>query len=355
MGNFNTLINTVTIGASFMIGLLFLSAHFKNKKGNLFLGLFLWSLSYIQLSEIEGDNFLSKLETTFEIGLFILVFLFFYLIRTINKPFKKWYWLLFIPGILMNIVLFLNDNLSRDNDEMNIFKIFYLFDLVLVIYVFKILGNHKKKVNNYYSNIEQKTLTWLKSLIYFIILLHASFILENILPIENSNIILLFNSFPSLIIFTMVYWIGYNGFSQPEIFNDVVDITKDKIKEIKQEDTLAKSQKEYDYLKETIQEKRLYAKQNITLRDLALSLEMKENRISALIKLHSKTTFYHFINRFRVEEFKKSMKSTKSKQLSVFGLAQEVGFSSKSTFYSAFKAVEGMTPKQYEQTLKEFD
>ncbi|WP_299125353.1 AraC family transcriptional regulator [uncultured Tenacibaculum sp.] len=346
MGSFNTLLNTITIGASFMIGLLFLSAHFKNKKGNIFLGLFLWSLSYMQLSEIEGDNFLSKIETTFEVVLFILVFLFFYLIKTVNKPFKKWYWLLFVPGILMNVLL-LFGNYDKENNEMEVFKIFYVFNLALVIYVFKILKDHKKKVNNYYSNIEQKTLTWLKSLIYFILLLHATFILENLIPINNS--------IPSIIIFAMVYWIGYNGFSQPEILNDVVDITKDKVKEIKQEDTLVESQKEYDYLKDTIQEKRLYAKQNITLRDLALSLEMKENRISALIKLHSKTTFYHFINRFRVEEFKKSMKSTKSKQLSVFGLAQEVGFSSKSTFYSAFKAVEGMTPKQYEQALKEFD
>ncbi|KAB1158538.1 helix-turn-helix transcriptional regulator [Tenacibaculum aiptasiae] len=346
MGSFSTLINTITIGASFMIGLLFLSAHFKNKKGNIFLGLFLWSLSYMQLTEIEGDNFLSKLETTFEVVLFILVFLFLYLIKTVNKPFKKWYWLLFVPGILMNILL-LFGNYDKENNEMEVFKIFYVFNLALVIYVFKILKDHKKKVNNYYSNIEQKTLTWLKSLIYFILLLHATFILENLIPINNS--------IPSIIIFAMVYWIGYNGFSQPEILNDVVDITKDKVKEIKQEDTLVESQKEYDYLKETIQEKRLYAKQNITLRDLALSLEMKENRISTLIKLHSKTTFYHFINHFRVEEFKKSMKSTKSKQLSVFGLAQEVGFSSKSTFYSAFKAVEGMTPKQYEQTLKEFD
>ena len=352
MVSFNILINTVTVGASFMIGLLFLSAHFKNKRGNIYLGLFLWNLSYMQLSEIEGDNFLSTLEIPFESILFILVFLFFYLLKTINKPIKKWYWLLFIPGIVMNIVLITSTDTEGIRDRIGVLNIFYFFNLVLVLYVLKILRNHKKKVNNYYSNVEQKTLSWLKSLIYFIVLLHITFMLENLIEGESKVIEQLLNNIPAIIIFFMVYWIGYNGFSQPEIFKEKVDISKSEEQE---ETNLETTKQEYLYIKDTIEEKRLYAKQNITLRDLAVSLQMKEKKISTLIKLHSKTTFYHFINHFRVEEFKKSMKSTKSKQLSVFGMAQEVGFSSKSTFYSAFKAVEGMTPKEYEQTLKEFD
>ena len=71
-----------------------------------------------------------------------------------------------------------------------------------------------------------------------------------------------------------------------------------------------------------------------------------------MINEHSKTNFYQFINGFRVSEFKMLMQSPKAQQLSILGLAEEAGFSSKSTFYTAFKAVEGVTPKQYELSLK---
>ena len=58
------------------------------------------------------------------------------------------------------------------------------------------------------------------------------------------------------------------------------------------------------------------------------------------------------INNLRVNEFKMLIQSPKANQLSLLGLANEAGFSSKSTFYAAFKKLEGMTPKQYESSLK---
>ena len=54
----------------------------------------------------------------------------------------------------------------------------------------------------------------------------------------------------------------------------------------------------------------------------------------------------------RIEEFKKHLIEVEHQKLTLFGLAQEVGFSSKSTFYTSFKSIEGMTPKQYQSKLK---
>ena len=71
-----------------------------------------------------------------------------------------------------------------------------------------------------------------------------------------------------------------------------------------------------------------------------------------MINTHTQNNFYHFTNQFRVEEFKKLLLSTKAKQLSLLGLAEEAGFYSKSIFYTVFKDAEGITPKQYQNQLK---
>jgi AraC-like DNA-binding protein len=79
---------------------------------------------------------------------------------------------------------------------------------------------------------------------------------------------------------------------------------------------------------------------------------MKERVISILINDNTDTTFYHFINQLRIKEFKKHLIEDEHQKFTLFGLAQEVGFSSKSTFYTSFKSIEGMTPKQYQSKLK---
>ncbi|MDB2526762.1 helix-turn-helix domain-containing protein, partial [Mariniblastus sp.] len=65
-----------------------------------------------------------------------------------------------------------------------------------------------------------------------------------------------------------------------------------------------------------------------------------------------KMNFYQFINEFRIKKFKRLMETSKVQQFTLLGLAIESGFHSKSTFYAAFKKFEGMTPKQYEKSIK---
>lgn len=349
MIDYDIIVSVLIIGAAFMLGLLLFTAQLKNRRGNIFLGLFLWNLVYLELQTVVENYLELKLYFSFDGRQFILVFLFMYLITTINRPFKKWYLLLFVPGLFVNLVRFTS---SVNYDELDFhyldfFNLFYLIELFLIVYFFKILKKHKIKVNEFYSNMELKTLSWIKGLVFLVLLLHISFIVEGILLGGNQS-----TGVGATIIMIIIYWIGYNGFSQPEIFKGGFFYNKkEKGKAIVT--NVEVSHKEFDLLKERIIEERLYAKQKLTLRDLASSLNMKEKEISFLINQYSGTTFYHFINRFRVEEFKKVMKSSKFEQLSVFGLAQEVGFSSKSTFYAAFKAVEGKTPKQVQLSLKE--
>ncbi|MEM6318074.1 MAG: helix-turn-helix domain-containing protein [Bacteroidota bacterium] len=54
-----------------------------------------------------------------------------------------------------------------------------------------------------------------------------------------------------------------------------------------------------------------------------------------------------FINRYRVQEVQAKLVDSKFDHYTILGIAQEAGFNAKSTFYTAFKKVTGMTPSAY--------
>jgi AraC-like DNA-binding protein len=356
-----SVLSILIAATAFMLGLLFFTVQSKNKKANIFLGLFLWSITFELLNEIVPEYIETADNETFALAfdpfLFILLFLFFYLNTTINKTLSSWYYVLFIPGIIHNICINVEALEVITEGFDGVVLLFYFCEILLLAYVFKILKNHKKKIRNFYSEIESKSLSWLKSILLAILLFHLIMIVEGVVIVNEIDSLFLEEFFPhaaSILLLFTVYWIGYNGFSQPEIFKhslfqrehatqNVQNIAQISSKEL---------QEKYDEIISIIQQKKLYTNPKLNLNTLSIALNMKERELSKLINHCSDANFYHFINTFRVEEFKRLLQSPKAKQLSILGLSQEAGFSSKSTFYNTFKSYEGMTPKQYEMSIK---
>ena len=54
---------------------------------------------------------------------------------------------------------------------------------------------------------------------------------------------------------------------------------------------------------------------------------------------------------YRVEEFKRKLENEGAINYTLFGYAQECGFSSKSSFHEVFKKQTGQTPSQYQASL----
>ncbi len=55
----------------------------------------------------------------------------------------------------------------------------------------------------------------------------------------------------------------------------------------------------------------------------------------------------NYINSFQEEYAKELFASDKYKNLSIEGIGMEAGFHSKSTFYAAFRKIEGTTPAKH--------
>ena len=73
-------------------------------------------------------------------------------------------------------------------------------------------------------------------------------------------------------------------------------------------------------------------------------LNVRPRELSRLINQVDNNNFYHFINALRIQHFKALQADSANRHLSIVGLAREAGFKSKSTFYAAFKKLEGTTP-----------
>ncbi|UOY06781.1 AraC family transcriptional regulator [Muricauda sp. SCSIO 64092] len=96
-----------------------------------------------------------------------------------------------------------------------------------------------------------------------------------------------------------------------------------------------------------LQGQELYKDPNLTLAKLAGHLGWPINTLSTTINKTLKINFNDLINKNRIEAFKRLTLDPKSKKYSILGLGQEVGFSSKASFYRVFKKETGMTPSEY--------
>ena len=91
-----------------------------------------------------------------------------------------------------------------------------------------------------------------------------------------------------------------------------------------------------------------YRRKGITIYDIAKDLGIAPTMLSGVLNKHYNQRFNDYINAYRIEYVKKRLKSDKDwRKLSIEGLAEDAGFSSRSPFYTAFKKYTGLTPSLY--------
>lgn len=97
---------------------------------------------------------------------------------------------------------------------------------------------------------------------------------------------------------------------------------------------------------EYIERERVYTNQDLKMKDLADVLHLSAPKLSQVFNLYLKENYYEFINRYRLEEFKRLITAGEYKRYTITALSEECGFK-KSNFFSTFRKVEGMTPAEY--------
>ncbi len=99
-----------------------------------------------------------------------------------------------------------------------------------------------------------------------------------------------------------------------------------------------------------VEKKELYLDQQLNLQKLSIYTGLSRHEISELLNHHLGKSFNAFINHYRIEAAKSKLCDHQFDHLSIMGIAQESGFSSKSSFNLIFKRQTGLTPSEFKKS-----
>ena len=105
-------------------------------------------------------------------------------------------------------------------------------------------------------------------------------------------------------------------------------------------------------LKFIMENEQLYTDPDITLRDLSEKTGTSTHNISEVINTRLNQNYFDFINHYRVKRVKEDLIDKSKDHLTLFGIAIESGFNSKSGFNAIFKRYTGKTPSEYRKQVE---
>lgn len=284
---------------------------------------------------------------------------------TANIDWKKDYWHL-VPGglefIFFTVLCFFPKDLKIQLAENGwVDGIHLLSSAVLIltycVIIIRYIQKHKKRVDNFYSSPQDKTLKWVQWICYYVLftllIIPVGGFIES--PFMDKVIYPAFSAVNVIFIF----WVALNGFRQM-LLNLPIDTFEEELqvetfsKEIEVERLPTGETEEkvrhYEILLDFMNEEEPFKDPHLHLSDLAEQLQTSHRELSHLINEHAGVNFSQFINGYRVEASKKLMLDPSKNHLTLLGIAFEVGFNSKTNFYTSFKQITGMTPRQYKQS-----
>ncbi len=101
-------------------------------------------------------------------------------------------------------------------------------------------------------------------------------------------------------------------------------------------------------LERLFSEKEMFKDPNLTILKLAKKLGTNSKDLSQTINGHYGKSFRTLINEKRIELAKHLLINEKYKNYSMVGIAETVGYASKSSFYAHFKELTGVTPSNFQ-------
>ena len=94
-----------------------------------------------------------------------------------------------------------------------------------------------------------------------------------------------------------------------------------------------------------MEQEQLYLKSNLKVSDVAAMLDVSNGSVSECIKAAQGITFTQFVNGYRISHAQQLLLAQPDMKMSV--LCTEAGFSNETSFFRTFKAVTGLTPREW--------
>lgn len=345
-----------------------------NRRANRWLAIFLTSFSINiagtalhDLRVVLSAPQIGLVHTPFSLLLGVSAFFFTKNLTTKNYRMRWWDWLQLLPFVLGVLYLapfyglspaekraLLEQSYEQLPDSWALlFKLTVVVNAVYLAFTVALLFRHQRHIRQVFSNTEEKTLHWLVQFIVACVFTFSICVLLGLFDFHLADI------FSNLTFAGLVYVMGYRAIRQPEIFKtipeEVVRETHDSTLGLgkppgRYEKSGLSDQKAGELLirlEGLMSEEKLYLDPELTLPQLADRMSVTPHQLSQALNQHGKETFFDFVNRQRVEHFKRMAVDPANAHLSILALAFDSGFHSKASFNAVFKKMTGTTPSAF--------
>lgn len=304
----------------------------------------------------------------------------------------------FIPVILLYLYLIplfsltaeekalywtLSNNTETANTAYQIDPAILLVVIQLAVYIvlsIRMLVYYSARIKEKFSTVEIINLAWLQKLliaVFILWLMYAFvFIFSGFFGVYQQAFYFL-----HLLVASVIYVMGFKGLARPEVFtaletgpseedmapyiqpegetdSDEMESSENALKPQEgkyKKSALTDEQAELILSRLTglMEKEQPHLEMGLTLPELSDMLSVSSNHLSQVINERLNKSFFDFVNGYRIEEAKQLLISPASTHLSILGIGMDAGFSSKSSFYSAFKKMTGMTPSKFKAQYSE--
>ena len=267
--------------------------------------------------------------------------------------FKVFAYVLHEPFVLTNFLNF---------DSTLWFRLFFSLASVLSwvfynYYTARTLFRQRKRLVNELSNIESnKRIGWL----LFIVIFYNLFTFVS-LVLASLSISLIFD-FPLSPIYNysamllLVYILGFYGLRQRIPYVEIENNNEsepDNGKKERYSQSLLTTERKIEIreaLEKYFQHKKPYLNSELNMNMISLALNSPKYQITEVLNMDIGKNFFQFVNEYRVAEVKLMLQKP-NLLYSIEAIGYECGFSSKSSFFTVFKRIAGLTPQQYRNSL----
>lgn len=327
-----------------------------DKRSNYALALSLISIAFLGIHQILYDlnlKVLYPIVSYIPIRYTILggITLYYYIVFTMNPnhQYKRKDYLIISPFVfylLIDVLLFCaylcNSNFILTHSNIHDFYLnikellSILFSFTVLVWAFQLL--HQFPIERQYNltTIEADRLLWFRNNTIAIFIVWSGWAIPEAYSILSGKTFwwLYYPTWLGMV--PMIFWLGYFVILKQEYFTGIAPNILSEKTEI-----------HYEKLLQLMHTEKLYKNPDLTLNLLAKKTQLSNGYLSQIINQKGSKNFYEFINTYRVEEVKDNLLDPKYAHYSIFGLALEAGFKSKSTFNSAFKKLTGLTPSAF--------
>jgi AraC-like DNA-binding protein len=214
------------------------------------------------------------------------------------------------------------------------------------LFTLKLIFRYRQKLKEFYSSIERIDLSWLLFLLWTFMAMwtmdFTNFLLYHFL-FGHSGIkqMILFSS----IFINMIFAAGisYWGYIRPLVFTGI----EEKIKYAGSNVSRSDFERYKSRLAQYMKKEKPYLDPDLSLNGLAQQLSILPKYLSQVINEAYQSNFFDYINKYRIEEFKRSVSNKVFPSKTILEILYDVGFNSKSTFNHAFKKHTGITPSEF--------